>query len=192
MDVDFSNNLYLISRGMVSPELVNYLKIQTKLFENLLCIINNKPPIFFNDGQVNNSFSHYSSIFTESLLLFFKDKIEKIVGKELEPTYSYFRIYYNGAELEKHTDRESCEYSATICIKNDENPWDIFFDINGENTKISLNEGDVIMYKGMELPHWREKYEGNEQIQIFLHYVDKNGQYKEHALDKRSALCIQK
>lgn len=192
MDVDFSNNLYIISRGMVSPELVNYLKIQTKLFENLLCIINNKPPIFFNDGQVNNSFSHYSSIFTESLLLFFKDKIEKIVGKELEPTYSYFRIYYNGAELKKHTDRESCEYSATICIKNDENPWDIFFDINGENTKISLNESDVIIYKGMELPHWREKYEGTEQIQIFLHYVDKNGKYKEHALDKRYALCIQK
>jgi hypothetical protein len=191
MEVDLSNNIFII-REMVSPELLNYLQIQTKLFEKLICVINNQPPIFFNDSQVQNSFSYYSSSFTETLLLLYKEKIEKIVGKELEPTYSYYRIYYNGAELKKHTDRESCEYSATICIKNDEIPWDIFFDINEENKKFTLNEGDVIIYKGIELPHWREIYEGNEQIQIFLHYVDKNGKFSENVLDKRRALCLQK
>ena len=40
--------------------------------------------------------------------------------------------------------------------------------IHHDNTCISLEEGDLIIYKGKELEHWREKYNGKEQIQVFL------------------------
>jgi hypothetical protein len=150
-----------------------------------------KIPTDFKDDSVEQSFSEYAPPISEPLLLFLQEKVESIVGKKLEPTYSYLRVYYNGAILEKHTDREACEYSVTLCIKNNGSPWDIWFETkNGQNNNISLNEGDFIIYKGMELPHWREKYEGKEQIQIFLHYVDKNGPYKKCKFDNRLGLMF--
>jgi hypothetical protein len=191
--IDFSNNSYYVVRQGVINELITYLQILKKLFENLFCSLYKQPPTYFKDKQIEQSFSHYAAPFTETLLLYLKDTIENIVGKKLEPTYSYMRIYYEGSELKKHTDRESCEYSITLCIKNNENPWDIFFETKeGESRNISLGEGDFIIYKGITLPHWREKYEGKEQIQIFLHYIDVDGPYKEWALDKRESLCILK
>jgi hypothetical protein len=116
----------------------------------------------------------------------YKEKIEKITNKLLFPTYSYLRIYYKNSILNKHIDRDSCEYSATICIKNDTEPWDIWFETKDNTEKqIFLNPGDMIVYKGMELPHWRNKYENEEQIQVFLHYVDQFGSYKDFKYDKR-------
>jgi len=118
-----------------------------------------------------------------------QEKIEKVVDKYLFPTYSYLRIYYKNSILEKHTDRPCCEYSATICITNDKKPWDIWFETySGEKLSISLYPGDIIIYKGIELPHWRNIYEQEEQIQVFLHYVDQNGPYKEYKFDKRQML----
>jgi hypothetical protein len=190
--VDFSNNSYCICRKTITEELLMFLQIQSKTFENLFCTIYKQTPLYFKDSQVEQSFSHYASPFTETLMLFLKEKIEKIVNKTLEPTYSYMRIYYEGSELKRHTDREACEYSVTISIKNDINPWDIWFETKEKDIKnIILDEGDMIVYKGTELPHWREKYTGKEQIQFFVHYIDINGPYKEHILDKRESLCIQ-
>jgi hypothetical protein len=33
----------------------------------------------------------------------------------------------------------------------------------------------MLIYKGIELPHWREKFIGNNHAQVFLHYnnIDK-------------------
>ena len=53
--------------------------------------------------------------------------------------------------------------------------WPIFLEKNKKKIKIKLQPGDLLIYKGEELPHWREKFEGNTCIQIFFHYVtDKN------------------
>jgi hypothetical protein len=188
----FSNNSYYIYKKGITDELIKFLQIQTDVFKESMCLASNKKPTDFRDDCIEESFTYYAAHFSEALMVFLKDKIEKIVGKELCPTYSYMRIYYEGAELKKHVDRSSCEYSITICIKNDITPWDIWFDINGESKSIKLNEGDFVIYKGMELPHWRNKYEGKCQIQFFLHYVDKHGKYKEWNLDKRVSLCLQK
>ena len=31
-------------------------------------------------------------------------------------------------------------------------------------------KGDMIVYRGCEIEHWREKFEGNNHAQVFLHY----------------------
>ena len=36
--------------------------------------------------------------------------------------------------------------------------------------KVDLKPGDMLVYKGMELEHWREAFEGDNCIQVFLHY----------------------
>ena len=101
------------------------------------------------------------------------------------------RIYYNGSTLKRHIDRTSCEYSVSLCIENDVKPWDIWFENKkGETVNIALEEGDLVIYKGAELDHWRNKYEGKQQIQLLLHYVDKNGNYANEAFDGRKMLGI--
>jgi hypothetical protein len=184
---------YIILRNVLNEQLLDILKTQTKLFERAECFKINKFPneYPFGDSQCPASFAKYGILCYEALLLTLKPLIETHVGKELLPTYSYTRIYYKGSILKKHTDRPSCEYSATICISMDQKPWDIFFAGNKE-VSVSLYPGDLIIYKGMQLEHWREPYDGKEQIQVFLHYVDKNGCNSHLVNDHRPFIGIEK
>ena len=116
----------------------------------------------------------------DTLMLLKQKKMEEETGKKLLPTYSYWRVYTKFADLKKHTDRESCEISVTVSINGDK-PWPIY--INGK--PITLDKGDAIIYLGRELEHWREEFDGDHQIQTFLHYVDADGIYKDFYMDKR-------
>jgi hypothetical protein len=106
--------------------------------------------------------------------------VEKKSKLKLFPTYTYWRYYVYGATLDKHTDRHACEISVTACIKKYDD-WPIIV----EDKKFELNEGDAILYNGVLQKHWRPGiYKGSGMAQVFLHYVDQNGPYKDHAYDK--------
>ena len=117
----------------------------------------------------------------ESFLLTKFDLMEKETSLKLHPTYSYWRMYTKLADLKKHTDRPSCEISVTAMIGSDGTSWPIF--IGGK--EIELNDGDAVIYLGCEIPHWREEFLGDWHAQVFFHYVDSNGPYKEFNRDKR-------
>jgi len=62
-----------------------------------------------------------------------------------------------------------------------------------ENDKVVLEPGDLVCYKGIELEHWREKFNAPENSwhsQAFLHYVDINGPFSEYKYDKRPHLAF--
>jgi hypothetical protein len=93
--------------------------------------------------------------------------------------------------MERHTDRPSCEYSTTINISIDPEPWEIWFEtLQGDHKAINLYPGDMIVYKGDTLPHWRTEYKGKRQNQAFLHYVDKRGKYRDYKWDHRAFLGL--
>ena len=54
-----------------------------------------------------------------------------------------------------------------------------------------MNVGDICVYKGMEYPHWRRKYRGNKHTQVFLMYVDADGEYADQKWDKRAGLGME-
>jgi len=143
---------------------------------------------YFGDQQCPDSYVSYGHPVNEALLMTVLPIYEKVTGKSLSPTYSYSRIYWKNAILEKHKDRASCQYSATLCIDIDPEPWPIYM----EETPVTLMPGDLVFYKGMDVVHWRKPYEGKQQIQIFLHYVDKDDKYAEWAFDKRPVLGFDK
>lgn len=103
--------------------------------------------------------------------------MEKTVGEQLSPTYSYARLYSNGDVLEKHTDRPACEVSMTLQLGRSHNySWPIY--VGGQ--RFDLAEGDGVIYPGTTVKHWRNKCDGPEGYysgQVFLHYVRKNGPY---------------
>lgn len=144
-----------------------------------------------NDDQVINSFSQYGTPTFDALLEYLLPTVESVTGKELWPTYSYARIYYPGAEMASHTDRPSCEYSMTLTLQTSGDTWPIYFrDRQGDTKEVIIMPGSGCIYCGMELPHWRSPYLGNQQVQVFLHYVDKNGPHANLKYDQRSMLGI--
>ena len=160
----------------------------------------------WTDQQVPNTYSHYADQVMETLLVKMLPVMKKHTGLDLVPTYSYARLYKNGDILRRHKDRPSCEISTTLNLGGD--PWPIFIDGTGadsvideykqihkpnapEGTKVLLEVGDMLVYSGCELEHWREPFEGQVCGQVFLHYNHRNGPFAEKNLfDKRPLLGI--
>jgi|TARA_R100001086_G_scaffold247437_1_gene181718 hypothetical protein len=150
----------------------------------------------WDDPQAPFSYSCYADLVAETLLITLQPLIEKTTGQKLLPTYSYMRIYKKGDVLKKHHDRLSCEISATLNLSGD--AWPIYFKelndrtkdkkIFSKDKKIVLKPGDLAVYKGCELDHWREAYEGEHCVQVFLHYT--NEKNKELMFDTRDMLGL--
>ena len=129
-----------------------------------------------------NSFSPawYLDPLMTSLLDVKLTKVELEANLKLFPTYSYWRYYIFGATLQKHIDRPACEVSVTACIKKYDN-WPIVV----EGASFELEEGDAVLYAGLEQEHGRPgTYKGDGMAQVFLHYVNQNGLNKDHAYDQ--------
>jgi hypothetical protein len=145
------------------------------------------------DDQCPVSEAVHGAVAFDSLLVQLLPHFEKASGKRLYPTYSYARLYAPGEELAIHTDRPSCEISATLTLGFDGDVWPIYMgDEGGVNaSEIKMDVGDAVLYRGMDKHHWRNKYtEGKWQAQVFLHYVDADGPHKEWKFDKRPGLNV--
>jgi len=118
------------------------------------------------DTQVKNAFSLYGDPAFEVLMCLAIDVMKEETQEDLIPTYSYARIYNHGDELKPHIDRRHCEYSTTVNLYSDID-WPIYMN----ETPINLSSGDMCIYKGNEVVHYRLPFEGNVCAQVFLHYV---------------------
>jgi hypothetical protein len=190
--MSFQENLYEVVRGALQPQTLQLLDIEFELFKKVTFLKGGQSEenkYMFGDEQVTKSYAHYAVPCFEALSVQLLPLMEEITGKELYNTYTYARIYYNGAIMTEHTDRPSCEFSTTINISVDPEPWEIWFDdLKGNRFPILLNPGDLIVYKGDILPHWRYEYKGERQTQAFLHYVDKFGRFRDYKFDHRPYL----
>jgi hypothetical protein len=181
---EFEQNGYCVIRSAISNELRDFIT-QYTLFDEMQDFSPDR-------WQVKNAHSKYADPAMESLLLILHEKIEQHTNLSLHPTYSFYRVYRNEDELELHKDRPSCEISATLCFNysypDTEYKWPIYM----KNKEIILFPGDLAVYKGCTVAHWREKLiykdENTWHVQGFFHYVDANGPYKDYKFDKRSSI----
>ena len=158
----------------------------------------------WNDQQVPETYSHYGDILMETLLEKVKHIMQQKTGLKLLPTYAYARIYKKGDVLHRHKDRMSCEISTTMNLGGDS--WPIYLEpdetkgshgedkvYKSENTpgiKVDLEPGDMLVYSGCVLEHWREKFEGNNCAQVFLHYNNMATQGETNKYDGRPHLGL--
>jgi hypothetical protein len=194
----FDDAGYTVLRGVLNEQTLKLLKCTFLLVKDVEQFYSSLSPqaviqaVISGDGHVNNSFTHYGAFCFEGLFGILQPLLQETVGKELFPCYSCARIMYTGAAMPIHKDRVTCEYSTSICISEDpEHPYPLFLkDRNGDTQEIALSPGDMLVYKGAELEHWRDKYEGAEHIQAFLHYVDAAGPYSHRKYDTRPMLGL--
>jgi alkylated DNA repair dioxygenase AlkB len=214
--MSFKKNKYTVIKQAISKDLAafvaNYFLMQKQVydtcrqaryfspFENIIGFYEDP-----KEGQIPNTYSQYSNIAMETLMLKCQPEMEKATGLKLDPNYSYARIYKKGDELKRHKDRFSCEISTTMNLGGDD--WPIYLSPNknvgipdwkkitavsdAKGIKIDLKPGDMLVYRGMELEHWRKKFKGKQCIQVFLHYNNrKTPGAKDNMFDKRPHLGL--
>ena len=212
----FITKKYQVIRGALSKELANfifnYMMLQRDAVDFMLKNnkINTANPFIGTRGdqQIPGTYSKYADWVMETLLMFMIPIMKLKTGMELVPTYSYTRLYEKGNILKRHKDRPSCEVSTTLHLGGDE--WPIFLDPSGQDfvideyknihkpnapkgVRVDLKIGDMLIYSGCELEHWREPFEGKVCSQVFLHYNHANGPYaKTNLFDKRPMLGVRK
>jgi hypothetical protein len=147
------------------------------------------------DEQCPVSEAIHGTLTFDKLLEDLLPHFEKACGKRLYPTYSYARLYKPGEELKNHRDRPACEISATLTLGWSGKQWAIYMGDHEDKSNASeiyMNIGDAVLYRGMEKYHWREKFEGEWQAQVFLHYVDADGPHADQKYDGRKSLGVSK
>ncbi len=191
---NFIFNYFLLKRDAVDYMYKNNNIAESSLFGT------------WKDQQVPNVYSHYADFVMETLLMKVMPIMKEQSGLNLIPTYSYARIYEKGSILKRHKDRPSCEISTTLNLGGD--IWPIYIDTTGSynvideyknimkpnapaGIRVDLEPGDMLVYSGCELEHWREEFTGNICAQVFLHYNHVNGQFADSNLyDKRPLLGL--
>ena len=197
---NFNTNNYMIIKKAISTEMTQFIyeyiclrrKIATYMFEKKLIPPFSKQFGHWQDPQVLNTYTIYGDTVMETLLLKLKPLMEKQLEQELIEMYSYCRIYKKDDVLDRHKDRMSCEISTTLNLGGD--PWPIYLDpTKGKDQsgiKIELNAGDMLIYRGCILEHWRESFQGNDCAQVFLHYNIKNENSEKIKYDKREFIGV--
>ena len=123
------------------------------------------------DPQAPDSHAMYNSLPFVHLLVKKVKHVSELLGEDVLPTYTYARVYKNGSVLERHRDRPACEISFTINLEKDTD-WPIYFQRpDNSEAQVELTPGDAVLYLGCQADHWRNKFEGTEHVQLFLHYV---------------------
>ena len=212
--MSFKKNTYVVIKQAISKDMAtfiyNYFLMKKQVYdtclksryispyETLLGVY--EPP----DGQMPDTYSCYADIVMETLMLKCQPIMEKTTGLKLQPAYAYARIYKKGDVLKRHKDRFSCEISTTMHLGGDE--WSIYFDptntetqlenvpykiIGNKGVRIDLKPGDMLVYSGCELEHWREEFKGKNCGQVFLHYNnEKTPGSSQNLFDKRLHLGL--
>lgn len=185
---EFKEKGYCILKQAINEELRDFVT-QYALFDEM--------QRFTPDtAQVVGAHARYADAAMETMLLHLHKLMEENTGLDLDPTYSFYRVYRKGDELTPHKDRPSCEISCTMCFNysydNTKYNWPIFMDGNAAD----LKPGDLVIYRGCDLEHWREPFNIDDEnawhVQGFFHYVDKNGPYKDYKYDHRESVGILK
>ena len=178
----FGRQGYLLLPALLEPILADFLwsYVHTMFSCQLLSL---------GDEQVPNTLFTYGDPAFDGLLEYLRPRIEEYSGLSLSPTYSYFRLYKHGDSLKRHRDRPACEISVSLNVGQvPSDAWPLYVEGSAGPYAALLSPGDGLLYRGIDVFHWREPFEGNRLVQVFLHYVDRNGPHADQRFDGRMTL----
>ena len=123
--------------------------------------------------------------------------IKKAISKELADfIYKYFllkrdvaKFYFENKLISPYEKKFGYWFDEQI-----PNTYSHYSDIAMETLKgieVKLKPGDMLVYRGCELEHWRTKFKGENCGQVFLHYNNKKTLgAEENKFDKRPMLGV--
>ena len=199
---DFKDKGYVKLEGFINKETSEILYAYVLLAKKRLETIGEEhdldgvhPDLFgyfadVNNNPPSNAFNMYGDLVFDTLLLGKAKQLEELTDTKLIPQYSFARLYETGSQLESHIDRDSCEVSGTLCLGYESDyDWPLWIeDKNKKEVAVETKPGDVVVYQGSVLKHWRQKFKGKNHAQVFFHFTRADGNYAETKFDGRKAL----
>jgi len=192
----FKENSYVVINNFINKDLASLLYEYTKTqaqradfkYQNDIDLYNEHWDGNWVDPQAPGAYSRYGDPMFDTILNQATEAMCQYTGINVIPTYSYYRLYVQNDVLERHKDRPSCEISTTLCLGyNVDNVdksvypnynWPMWVqNKSGEEMPVSLEPGDMIIYRGHDIDHWRDPFIGLNHSQVFLHYNDENGPF---------------
>jgi hypothetical protein len=189
----FEDNKYVVIKNFLSPEtcaiLYQYTILKNQRENHKYTYFNHLYDRIWDgqwgDGHVDNSYALYGDPLMDGILDLSTEKMCNFTGLKLIPQNTYWRFYERGHSMSRHIDRNSCEVSTTICLGYnlgdlDTNmypnySWPLWIvDPQGREIPVSLSPGDMIIYKGCDLEHWRDECKSLNHAQMFMHYNIQN------------------
>lgn len=134
----------------------------------------------FGDGQV--AARHYKH--NEPLGVWLHQRLTPLVARAvshpIKPSYNYTIAYLEGAVLQRHTDREQCQYTLSLAIDatpdaSRERAWPLRLESKTDQRLVEflLAPGDALLFRGRELPHFRDQLgPGRTATSVLFHFVD--------------------
>jgi len=183
----FQQQNYLIVKNVLRPELCQLVSDYALFKASVSQNVRTKDPLAYVHRE-------YGDPLMEMLLEKLTPTIETALGKSLWPTLSFYYVYRQGHQLTPHKDRSSCQFVASLCIdadsefKKTHQSWPLFLKAAGQTLPITLNFGDLLIFKGSEQEHWREIFAGSWFVSAIFSYVEKDGPFAFQKFDQRKSL----
>ncbi len=103
----------------------------------------------------------------------------RIAGEPLRPSFAYVAAYHHGDDLPVHRDRPQCDLALSLLVDHDpapaaRSPWPLYFTTPRGEVPCHQGVGDVILYRGRDLPHRRAPLPDRRSISLFLFYVPRD------------------
>jgi hypothetical protein len=98
--------------------------------------------------------------------------VQTVANEPLKPSYCYLSLYPEGSELVKHVDRAQCKWNASITFARTDAIWPIYVETpDGTVHEVKADLGELVIYKGTDLPHWRKPLPKGSSTVCFFHFV---------------------
>jgi hypothetical protein len=184
----FIQNDYLLLKDVLTEDIKIYLKdriLFNKPHDDPSNEINDKRQFY----RQHNDLGDEPNTFMSKLLPFY----EFVLNKKLSPFLGFAMKYNSNSELIPHYDNYNMPISSTICYYNEDKiDYPIYIDKSYFNNphpfrltvddvdgipmqnkiKIDLNEGDIVIFRGRNHLHWRDKKFIKDYRAILLHTED--------------------
>lgn len=198
---DYRRDGHALVRGLIGGEICNAFlrQFQIAIEANGATVaqLNRSSTLLSRDAPEVYGY-HYPPML--ALLWGLTPAIAGIVGRDLMPSYSYMRLYREGDICRVHGDRPACEHSLSLTLDySDGVEWPLELGTRwmekptasiesdfGEEPSVALTmaAGDAVLYRGVALRHGRTIPNPNQwSAHLFLHWVERDGSYAEHAFD---------
>jgi len=208
--IDFFTQGYLILRDVIPKDVIQFaldcwLTVERNSdFKNHNLNMNHArekviaTPLFGVENT-NSSNGGHSGPHSVAMNRYVHRILSEVLDIPVVETYSFSRKYFRNSFLGAHTDRPSCEISATMCLNyktDDGSPWKIWvrndddYSCRDQRTipelsqqlshverklngckSIELFPGDLMFYMGPNVIHWRDRLLGDYSYHIFCHYA---------------------
>ncbi|MFE1902315.1 sulfotransferase family protein [Streptomyces gardneri] len=128
------------------------------------------------DAQVEGRYGWYN----ESLSRFFHHQfgtlVGRLAGRPVRPSYAYVSAYRAGAVLDRHVDREQCEYTVSLLLGESgpgiDGGWPLLLDTARGSLSLVQRPGEAVLFRGTRVPHWRPPLpDGSTHTSLLFHYV---------------------